>query len=57
MSDLESCMDGIDVIFKLATFPSFISTFPKQFQVLTTVKNPSHGSGWDRNDLQTGNFR
>ena len=57
MSDLECCMDGIDVIFKLATFPSFISTFPKQFQVLTTVKNPSHGSGWDRHDLQTGNFR
>ena len=26
-----------------------------QLQVLRTVKNPSHGSGWDRRDLQLQN--
>ena len=41
--------------FKLAISPSQLDviTFSKQFQILVTVKNPSHGSGWDRCDLHT----
>ena len=34
-----------------------VITFSKEFQVLRTVKNPTHGSGWDKRGLQTGNFR
>ena len=49
--------DRMDVIFELAASHKLvIITFPNQFQVLRTVQNPSHGSGWYRGDLQTGNF-
>lgn len=34
-----------------------VITFSKQCQVLRTIKNPSHGSGWNRSDLQTCNFK
>ena len=53
MSELECYMDGMDVIFKLATCPSSMSLlFPSNFR----FKNSSHRSRWDRRDLQTGNF-
>ena len=49
---------GMDVIFKLVTSQKLdsITLFPalRQFQALRTL--PSHGSGWDRRDLQTSNF-
>ena len=36
-------MNEMDVIFKMATSPSLMSFFLKEFQILRTVKNPSHG--------------
>ena len=50
-------MDGVDVIFKLTTSPSLMSLLrPSKYQVLRTVKNPSHEFGWNRRDLETDNF-
>ena len=51
-------LSRIDVTLKLVPSTSLMSLlYSKQFQVLRTVKNPSHGYGWDRRDFQTSNFR
>ena len=51
-------LDGRDGIFKIATSRKvdYVGTVTL-FQAMSGFMNPSRGSGWDRRDLQTSNFR
>lgn len=46
MSELEICMDGMELTFNTSTSPYLdVINSCKQFLILRTVKNPSHESG------------
>ena len=48
---------GLDLIFKLETYPSFMCYFFQAFSGFKNSQEPQSGYGWNRRDLQTSNFR